>query len=88
MRWAPDREFYVENALNVVVDDGAAALAAFQSGLKHKIMASHKMNATSSRAHCVFVAHSDAQLNHSCLHSPVMGARHYLGRPTMPWSWA
>ena len=54
VRWAPDREFYVENALNVVVDDGAAALAAFQSGLKHKIMASHKMNATSSRAHCVF----------------------------------
>lgn len=41
--------------LQVEVDSAAAAMSVYRSGVRCKIMASHLLNAASSRSHCMFV---------------------------------
>ena len=46
--------FAVENILTHVCKNSAELLASFQVGVKHKVVASTKMNSYSSRSHTIF----------------------------------
>ena len=54
LKWSRERDFYVDNLFVEEVADADAALALFQSGVRHKRMAETRMNAASSRSHCLF----------------------------------
>ena len=44
----------IENVFQFQCDSALDALKYFWKGLKNKMMSSHKLNATSSRSHCIF----------------------------------
>ncbi|CAN0109558.1 unnamed protein product, partial [Heterosigma akashiwo] len=54
LRWGPQRGFYAEGLRCPDVASAAAALRYFRSGVAQKVMAQHKLNAASSRSHCIF----------------------------------
>ena len=54
LKWSRERDFFVDNLFVEEVSDADAALALFQSGVRHKRMAETRMNAASSRSHCLF----------------------------------
>lgn len=54
MRWNKQDEFYVENLYSYPCYDPDEVLNHYHRGLKNKIMASHNLNANSSRSHCIF----------------------------------
>ena len=54
VRWSAMRDFYVENLFVEQADDADHALSLFESGIRHKIVAETRMNAASSRSHCIF----------------------------------
>ncbi|KAF1322158.1 Kinesin motor domain containing protein, partial [Globisporangium splendens] len=53
LRWSAARGFYVENLRILECQSAQQVLAHFQEGIKHKVMASHRLNAASSRSHCI-----------------------------------
>lgn len=54
LRWSVARDFYAENLFVEEAADAGAALALFESGVRHKRMAETRMNAASSRSHCLY----------------------------------
>ena len=54
MRWNKHDEFYVENLYSYPCFNPEEVLAHYNKGLSNKIMASHNLNANSSRSHCIF----------------------------------
>lgn len=54
MRWNKQDEFYIENLYSYPCYDPEEVLNHYHRGLKNKIMASHNLNANSSRSHCIF----------------------------------
>ncbi|KXZ47551.1 FAP125 protein [Gonium pectorale] len=57
MRWSQQEEFYLENLFTPEVESAEEAIQAFQAGVANKVMASHRLNASSSRSHCLFTLH-------------------------------
>ncbi|KAJ0395448.1 hypothetical protein P43SY_007773 [Pythium insidiosum] len=60
LRWTAQRDFYVENLCVLECSSPEQVLQHFQDGVKHKIMASHNLNAASSRSHCVFTLYVES----------------------------
>lgn len=54
LRWSAAREFYCDNLFVEEAADAEQALALFEGGVQHKRMAETRMNAASSRSHCMF----------------------------------
>lgn len=54
MRWNKQDEFYIENVYSYPCYDSEEVFSHYHRGLKNKIMASHNLNANSSRSHCIF----------------------------------
>lgn len=54
VRWSAEREFYVDNLFTEEVGSAEQALALFQKGVGNKRVAETRMNAASSRSHCIF----------------------------------
>ena len=65
LRWNQERGFYAENLYVVEVESVEDALRVFHTGLRGKVMASHRMNAASSRSHCIFRVHVERRKNSS-----------------------
>ena len=57
VRWSTRGEFYVENLFIHECSSASEVIAHFHAGLRRKIMASHRLNAASSRSHCLFALH-------------------------------
>lgn len=54
-----------------------------QDGARRKVMASHALNAASSRSHCLFTLHIETPMGPSCVAAPVhahdgQGTRHAI----------
>ncbi|EQC33197.1 hypothetical protein SDRG_09181 [Saprolegnia diclina VS20] len=60
LRWAATHEFYVENLITITCTSADEMLSKFQDGVKHKIMASHNLNAASSRSHCIYTLYVES----------------------------
>uniref|UniRef100_K3X0N4 Kinesin-like protein n=1 Tax=Globisporangium ultimum (strain ATCC 200006 / CBS 805.95 / DAOM BR144) TaxID=431595 RepID=K3X0N4_GLOUD len=60
LRWSAAREFYVENLRILECQSAQQVLAHFHEGIKHKVMASHRLNAASSRSHCIFTIYVES----------------------------
>jgi hypothetical protein len=60
MRWNAEIGFYLENLFEIECTTPLDVLHHYQKGVKNKIMASHSMNDTSSRAHSVFTMHLES----------------------------
>lgn len=60
LRWSAAREFYVENLRVLECQTPEQVIQHFQDGIKHKVMASHRLNAASSRSHCVFTIYVES----------------------------
>ncbi|OQS02395.1 Kinesin motor domain containing protein [Thraustotheca clavata] len=60
LRWASNEAFYVENLTILECSASEEMLARFQDGVKQKIMASHNMNAASSRSHCIYTIYVES----------------------------
>lgn len=60
LRWSAAREFYVENLRVLECQSPEQVIQYFQEGIKHKVMASHRLNAASSRSHCVFTIYVES----------------------------
>ncbi|TMW65199.1 hypothetical protein Poli38472_009366 [Pythium oligandrum] len=60
LRWSAVRDFYVENLRVMECSSPQQVLQHFQDGIKHKIMASHNLNAASSRSHCIFTLYVES----------------------------
>lgn len=60
LRWSAAREFYVENLRILECQSPEQVIRHFQEGIKHKVMASHRLNAASSRSHCVFTIYVES----------------------------
>ncbi|GLD99647.1 hypothetical protein PINS_up008373 [Pythium insidiosum] len=60
LRWSALRDFYVENLCVLECSSPEQVLQHFQDGVKRKIMASHQLNAASSRSHCVFTLYVES----------------------------
>jgi len=54
MRWAKGRDFHLEGLTRAACASADEALAHFQKGVRNKVMASHRMNLSSSRSHSLF----------------------------------
>ncbi|GLI63402.1 hypothetical protein VaNZ11_006364, partial [Volvox africanus] len=54
MRWSHQEGFYLDNLLMPEVESAEEAATAFQMGIGNKVMSSHRLNASSSRSHCIF----------------------------------
>merc|ERR1712196_329071 len=54
LRYCPIREFYVPGLTIHTVKSPQEALSYFKLGIQNKFLASHKVNACSSRSHCLF----------------------------------
>ena len=52
LRCRADGTFYVENLFEYECRDADEALQYFKTGVRSKIMASHRLNHASSRSHC------------------------------------
>lgn len=93
IRWCAEREFYVDNLFVEEVVSAEHALELFQRGVGNKRVAETRMNAASSRSHCIFtlvVQQMDpARPEHvqasSCIGSPLAAARSRSKRAS---SWA
>lgn len=59
MRWSKQEDFYLENLFKVEVGTADEALSLFRAGVSNKVMASHRLNAQSSRSHCLFTLYID-----------------------------
>jgi hypothetical protein len=57
VRWSKDRDFYVENLWEAQCSSAEDAIALFQQGTSRRVVAQHRLNATSSRSHCIFFLH-------------------------------
>ncbi|GFR44637.1 hypothetical protein Agub_g5926, partial [Astrephomene gubernaculifera] len=57
LRWSAAEEFYLENLFTPEVESADEAMRAFQAGVANKVMSSHRLNAASSRSHCLFTLH-------------------------------
>ncbi|KAG2449588.1 hypothetical protein HYH02_005121 [Chlamydomonas schloesseri] len=57
LRWSKAEEFYLENLFTPEVESAEEAMAVFQAGVANKVMSSHRLNAASSRSHCLFTLH-------------------------------
>jgi hypothetical protein len=60
MRWTKISDFYLENLFKVECNSADEALDLFRSGCANKIMASHRLNHSSSRSHCLFTLYIDS----------------------------
>lgn len=60
LRWSAASEFYVENLRVLECQTPEQVLRHFHDGVKHKVMASHRLNAASSRSHCVFTIYVES----------------------------
>ena len=54
MRWTKEHDFHLEGLTRATCATAGEALAHFQKGVKNKVMASHRMNLSSSRSHSLF----------------------------------
>ncbi|KAL1528982.1 hypothetical protein AB1Y20_010303 [Prymnesium parvum] len=54
IRWSAEREFFVDNLFTEEVATAEQALGLFQRGVGNKRVAETRMNAASSRSHCIF----------------------------------
>ena len=54
IRWSQEKEFYVDNLFTEEVASADDTLALFQRGVGNKRVAETRMNAASSRSHCIF----------------------------------
>ena len=54
VRWSAERQFFVHNLFTEEVADAGAALSLFERGVGNKRVAETRMNAASSRSHCLF----------------------------------
>ena len=54
MRWTKGRDFHLEGLTRAACASADEALAHFQKGVRNKVMASHRMNLSSSRSHSLF----------------------------------
>lgn len=53
LRWANNEEIHIENLFNFECTGLESGFHYFWKGLKNKVMASHRMNNSSSRSHCI-----------------------------------
>ncbi|KAG2495498.1 hypothetical protein HYH03_006442 [Edaphochlamys debaryana] len=60
LRWSKQEEFHLENVFMPEVESADEALACFQAGVANKVMSSHRLNAASSRSHCLFTLYVSA----------------------------
>uniref|UniRef100_A0A061SPL9 Kinesin-like protein n=1 Tax=Tetraselmis sp. GSL018 TaxID=582737 RepID=A0A061SPL9_9CHLO len=60
MRWSHNQQFYLENMYKCECSTAAEVLELYQKGVHNKVMASHRLNAQSSRSHCLFILHIDS----------------------------
>lgn len=60
LRWSAAREFYVENLRVLECQSPQQVIQHFQEGIQHKVMASHRLNAASSRSHCIFTIYVES----------------------------
>ncbi|KAG2428784.1 hypothetical protein HXX76_011484 [Chlamydomonas incerta] len=67
LRWSKAEEFYLENLFTPEVETAEEAMAAFQAGVANKVMSSHRLNAASSRSHCLFTLHVSSSPSASAL---------------------
>ena len=54
IRWSKTEQFTVENLFVFRCNDAAHAIQMYNKGIKNKIVASHNLNAQSSRSHAIF----------------------------------
>jgi hypothetical protein len=54
IRWDTKQEFYLENLYINECNNAQDTVQFYLTGLKKRIIAAHKLNATSSRSHCIF----------------------------------
>jgi hypothetical protein len=62
LRWTAAQDFYVENLTMIECRSPNEVLKRFHEGIKHKIMASHNLNAASSRSHCLFTLYVESSV--------------------------
>eukprot|EP00798_Chlamydomonas_sp_ICE-L_P004752 gene4752-34501_t len=60
MRWSKTQDFYLENLFKCECQGAEELMNIFKSGVTNKIMASHKLNANSSRSHCLFTIYIES----------------------------
>eukprot|EP00195_Chlamydomonas_chlamydogama_P000098 CAMPEP_0202918878 /NCGR_PEP_ID=MMETSP1392-20130828/74439_1 /ASSEMBLY_ACC=CAM_ASM_000868 /TAXON_ID=225041 /ORGANISM="Chlamydomonas chlamydogama, Strain SAG 11-48b" /LENGTH=371 /DNA_ID=CAMNT_0049612047 /DNA_START=68 /DNA_END=1180 /DNA_ORIENTATION=- len=60
MRWSKTEDFYLENLFKVECGSAEEVMNAFKHGVQNKMMASHRLNAASSRSHCLFTLYIDS----------------------------
>ncbi|KAJ9522033.1 hypothetical protein QJQ45_005071 [Haematococcus lacustris] len=60
MRWSRDHEFYLENLFRVECSSAAEVMDQYRAGVASKVMASHKLNAASSRSHALLTLTVDS----------------------------
>ncbi|CAK4759083.1 unnamed protein product [Aphanomyces euteiches] len=60
LRWAANEEFYVENLVLHACSSADEMLGRFHDGVKQKIMATHNLNAASSRSHCIYTLYVES----------------------------
>eukprot|EP01028_Stygiella_incarcerata_P002560 TRINITY_DN1480_c0_g2_i6.p2 TRINITY_DN1480_c0_g2~~TRINITY_DN1480_c0_g2_i6.p2 ORF type:complete len:642 (+),score=181.58 TRINITY_DN1480_c0_g2_i6:16-1941(+) len=54
VRWSKKKSFYVENLFSFECGSAAEAMSHYQFGLQQKAVSAHRLNAHSSRSHCIF----------------------------------
>ena len=54
VRFSPDKGTYVEGISRLAVYNAQECMSSMQSGMKYRAVASHSLNATSSRSHAIF----------------------------------
>eukprot|EP00798_Chlamydomonas_sp_ICE-L_P027733 gene27733-7379_t len=60
MRWSKTEDFYLENLFKCECQTAEELMDMFKSGVTNKVMASHKLNAQSSRSHCLFTIYIES----------------------------
>ena len=54
LRWSEGEEFYAEGLTRLPVSSASEAMRVFARGVERRVVASHQMNAASSRSHSIF----------------------------------
>ncbi|MEW5315947.1 MAG: hypothetical protein WDW38_007341 [Sanguina aurantia] len=57
LRWSKGEEFHLENVFKVECCGVEDVMGAFRQGVRNKVMSSHRLNASSSRSHCLLQLH-------------------------------
>jgi len=64
VRWSRSKDFYIENLYIFECSSAKEARSYFLNGMKKRLVASHRMNISSSRSHSIFTLYLERRHNH------------------------